>query len=274
MRHVVGLSDHIEQRGFLSLDDFEHLLSKRSLILRIVVVSVKILREFRLSPHHEGGENDVPVVHEHLRVVFQKVSQHQIRMQLDLLIRVCIAQDRGESLIRRDELGRVLYHGAIREYPFFVSELTIVNNDLFVSSLQLDLEHFSRKRCAQKEKLVEVNEQGDDLVVWDFHLQLTGQLWISVLMFGIGAIVTLVAEVHGQLESSYHGGQLGDESFGSMVRIDFGHHVVELFLETLIDRVVVLLNVLRILLDENVGDAVHGTPESLVKERIGVLQDG
>ena len=58
-----------------------------------------------------------------------------------------------------------------------------------------------------------------------------------------------------------------------MVRIDFGHHVVELFLQPLIDHVVVLLNVLRILLHENVGDAVDCTSQGLVKERIDILQD-
>lgn len=58
-----------------------------------------------------------------------------------------------------------------------------------------------------------------------------------------------------------------------MVRIDFSHHVIKLFLEALIDHLVVLLDVLRILLDEDVGDAVDSTSQSLVKERIGGFRD-
>lgn len=78
MRHVVRLSDHIQQRGFLRLDNFKHLLSKFYLLLGVVFESVEVLRKLRLGSHHEGRENNVPVVQQHLRVVFQKVSQDQI----------------------------------------------------------------------------------------------------------------------------------------------------------------------------------------------------
>lgn len=43
VRHVVGLSYHIQQRGFLRLYNFKDLLSKFSLIFGVVIVSVQIL---------------------------------------------------------------------------------------------------------------------------------------------------------------------------------------------------------------------------------------
>lgn len=56
--------------------------------------------------------------------------------------------------------------------------------------------------------------------------------------------------------------------------IDFTHHVIEFFLQTPVNTLIILLDVLGVLLDENVGDAVDSTSQCLVEECVGIFHDG
>ena len=56
--------------------------------------------------------------------------------------------------------------------------------------------------------------------------------------------------------------------------MDLVHHVVKLIFEVLENRLVILLNEHRLLLRDQVGDAVEGSSKSLVEQRVHILQGG